>query len=236
MPTTRSQAKGLLGVPGPDLQPAGHVRHQDFEGEGSQPGASEETINLVKLSSTDSQTETSPEIPPVFTIDLSLPPEKRYVEVATAYKDKIANLTHLFNDLLEEGGLPKRTFTLLARILLRRLYSHEQTEELRGIRNVTGVDMYLLVALNVLLDLFMGCTSGGMRIKEGKKEKMAHFRCLDWSMDELRDIVVQFEFVERPGGKVIATTINYVGYVGVLTGVRYVQQERPGIHSAYTPQ
>jgi hypothetical protein len=220
MPTTRSQTKALSGVPGPDVHPAGHLPHKKDRGEESAEKASEKSINSVRLPARQGSTESLSEVPPIFTIDLSLPPDQRYVEVARAYKDKIANLTHLFDDLLEEGRLPKRLIRLLARILLRKLYSHEQTEELRGICKVTGLDMYLLVALNVLLDLFMGCTSGGMRIKEGRKEKMAHFRCLDWSMDELRDIVVQFEFVESPGGKVIATTINYVGYVGVLTGVR----------------
>lgn len=98
----------------------------------------------------------------------------------------------------------------------------EQTEELRGISKVTEIPMYLLVAYNVLLDLFMGCTSGGIRVRERGEHTstMMHFRALDWAMPELRRAVVQFEFVERPGGEVIARTISYVGFVGVLTGVR----------------
>ena len=49
---------------------------------------------------------------------------------------------------------------------------------------------------------------------------MLHFRTLDWGMDPLRQLVVELEFVRRTGGPVIATSITYFGYVGVLTGVR----------------
>ena len=130
--------------------------------------------------------------------------------------------------------------------------------------------MYLLVAFNVLLDLFMGCTSGAVRVADrGRNTKMLHFRTLDWGMDALRKVIVQLDFIERPGGQVIvrlfgvhasaleqppsletfleaiyveissdaqnlhfssdktdcqfvmqATSITYIGYVGVLTGVR----------------
>lgn len=82
--------------------------------------------------------------------------------------------------------------------------------------------IYLLVAYNVLLDLFMGCTSGGALVQasESAGPRMMHFRTLDWDMPELRNVVVQYDFVERSGGPVIASTISYVGFVGVLTGVR----------------
>jgi hypothetical protein len=102
------------------------------------------------------------------------------------------------------------------------VYDTEQTRELRGISKATGVEMYLMVAFNVLLDLFMGCTSGGVRITENGVEKMVHFRTLDWGMDVLRRVVVQLDFVEKEGGPVVARSITYVGFVGILTGVRFV--------------
>ncbi|KAF2734345.1 hypothetical protein EJ04DRAFT_398278, partial [Polyplosphaeria fusca] len=167
--------------------------------------------------------------PPVYIINLSLPPELRYVQVAKDHFDLITSLTVQFDELVERAGLPKALMHFLARTFLRRLHSNEQTRELRGIQNVTGVPMYLLVAYNVLLDLLMGCTSGGVTVREpcsgggrGKlgRKKMMHFRMLDWDMDPLRQAVVQFDFTARKGGPVIARVINYVGYVGVLTGVR----------------
>jgi hypothetical protein len=79
-----------------------------------------------------------------------------------------------------------------------------------------------LVALNTLLDLLMGCTSGSARTQEGSISKMLHFRTLDWEMDALRHIVVNLEFIQSPSSKVIARSVTYVGFIGVLTGVRLV--------------
>lgn len=162
------------------------------------------------------------EIPPVYTIDLSLPPAQRYVQVAEEFKSVLVGLPELFDDLLDEGKVPRKPIHILCRLVLRKLHSNEQTEELRGISNVIGVPMYLLVAYNVLLDLFMGCTSGGVMVKErgSKEKKMMHFRTLDWGMARLKQAVVQFEFKEHGDGPIVARTVGYVGFVGVLTGVR----------------
>jgi hypothetical protein len=40
---------------------------------------------------------------------------------------------------------------------LKRLYSAEQTEELRGISTTADFPMYLLIAYNTFLDMFMVC-------------------------------------------------------------------------------
>ncbi|KAB8072323.1 hypothetical protein BDV29DRAFT_177634 [Aspergillus leporis] len=113
----------------------------------------------------------------------------------------------------------------LSRLLLRRLYSREETEEIRGISQATGIEMYLLVSFNVLLDLLMGCTSGAALTKlstsEGEQCRMLHFRTLDWGMDELRKLLVCFEVVRGPDyTTVVATNVTYFGFVSVLTGVK----------------
>ncbi|GME30609.1 MFS transporter [Neofusicoccum parvum] len=156
-----------------------------------------------------------------YTIDLSRPPAERYAEVVADFKPQLASLTSLFGEVVAASHLPLNTTTRLARLFLRRLHSAEQTSELRGISSVTGVPMYLLVCFNTLLDLFMGCTSGGARVRTpGNDTRMYHFRTLDWGMDALRRVVVQLEFVAKPRGPVVARSVTYVGYVGVLTGVR----------------
>lgn len=162
---------------------------------------------------------------PVYTIDLSRPPAQRYTELVCGFREKIPHLTELFQEVITGFGLPPKATARLARLLLRRLHSNEQTEEIRGISEASGVDIYLLVCLNTLLDLFMGCTSGGARVKMGRvadggQTRMLHFRTLDWAMDPLREVVVQLNFVNEPNGPVIARSITYVGFVGVLTAVR----------------
>lgn len=161
--------------------------------------------------------------PPRYTIDLSLPPRKRYQHVVADFQPQIATLPVLFDEVVKDlrANISVERVRWLARLLLRRVYDKEQNEELRGIQEITGVEMYLLVAFNVLLDLFMGCTSGAVRVEDDDQNiKMLHFRTLDWGMDALRKVIVHLDFVKQPGGDVVASSITYIGYVGVLTGVR----------------
>lgn len=163
--------------------------------------------------------------PPVYTIDLSQPPSQRYQHVAADFQPTIAELVQLFDTVCEavrSRFVPIWIFHFLAWLFLRRLYSTEQTEELRGLSRAFGVPMYLLVAYNVLLDILMGCTSGGVLVQDRGLQRpcMMHFRTLDWGMSALRKATVQLRFVESAGGATIATTVGYVGFVGVLTGVR----------------
>jgi hypothetical protein len=160
---------------------------------------------------------------PIYTIDLSLPPLKRYQHVAADFKEQTAALPPLFDEIVlgMKPDVNVDRVRRIARLLLRRVYYDEETEELRGISEACGIELWLLVAYNVLLDLFMGCTSGAAKVDDGQGgKKMLHFRTLDWGMDPLRKVVVQLDFVQKPGGEVIASSITYVGYVGVLTGVR----------------
>lgn len=159
---------------------------------------------------------------PKYIINLSLPPVERYKHVARDFKPELASLAQLFDEIVQglRPRLPVKVIHFLARLFLRRVHDHEETEELRGIQQVTGLEMHLLVAFNVLLDLLMGCTSGGIQISDGSATKMLHFRTLDWGMDPLRKVVVHFDFVQNPGGKIIASAMTYVGFVGLLTGVK----------------
>lgn len=161
--------------------------------------------------------------PPRYTVDLSLPPRARYQHVVRDFKPQMSKLPILFDDMVRllHTNISVQRFQQLARVFLRHVHNPEETEELRGIQEETGIEMYLLVAFNVLLDLLIGCTSGGARVSNGRGLKtMLHFRTLDWSMDPLRKVVVHLDFIEKPGGIVLASSITYVGFVGVLTGVR----------------
>ena len=165
-----------------------------------------------------------PDTPPRFVIDLSLPPEQRYLEVCAAFKQEIEGLTPLFDEVVGSilYRIPLVWVHLVCRLLLRKVYDKEENRELKGISKATGVPMYLLVCFNVLLDLFMGCSSGGAAVKDKASGgvKMLHFRTLDWGMPSLRKVVIQLDFKEWHEGPVVASSLTYAGYVGVLTGVR----------------
>ncbi|KAF5974493.1 hypothetical protein FBULB1_7774 [Fusarium bulbicola] len=165
---------------------------------------------------------------PKFTVDLSLPPETRYDHVVPHFKTAVdsCDLPSLFYALLDElvGKFAGKIMAAISPLLMRRVHSDEENAELIGISKAIGIPMHILVAFNVLLDLLQGCTSGGVRTLDlnsgGNATRMLHFRTLDWAMHQLRNIIVELDFVRTARGPVIATTVGYLGYIGVLTGVR----------------
>ena len=167
---------------------------------------------------------------PIYTIDLSLPPRARYKQLTKEYHTQIQDIVPLFNSLLTDLGVTDAfhlTINRLARVFLRGVKSKVETAELQGIAETASVPMYLLVAFNVVLDLLMGCTSGAVRTTnragDDQRSRLLHFRTLDWSMDPLRKIIVQLDFVRTKSAeptKIVASSITYAGFVGVLTGVR----------------
>lgn len=181
--------------------------------------------------------------PPRLTINLSLPPEHRYDQVASFLKQYI-DLPKLFNSILDDltGPAIAAILKIPVHLLMRRLHSNEEDAELRGISRATGVPRALLVMFNVFVDMIMGCTSGGARVTmpahnegdsssgcpedtpagagTGSTSRMLHFRTLDWSGAKLRRIIIELDFVTSEGGPVVARTLTYFGYVGVLTGAR----------------
>lgn len=166
---------------------------------------------------------------PKFVVDLSQSPETRYAHIVPEFRDAIrdSNLPGLLSELLDASG--GRTLgsalQVAARLALRRVYDAEESAEIRGIARLSGISTHVLVAFNVFLDLLLGCTSGGVLTANSpsrgvESRVIMHFRTLEWAMDRLRRIVIEIDFVRRPKGPVVATSITYLGYVGVLTGVR----------------
>ncbi|KAK6434861.1 hypothetical protein LTR95_008959 [Oleoguttula sp. CCFEE 5521] len=168
-----------------------------------------------------------PQSIPKFAVDLSLSPEQRYTEVCAAFKDEMLGLRELFDDVVGSmlPFIPSTLLKWICWLLLRGVYDAEETAELKGISVVTGIEVYLLVCFNVILDLLMGCTSGGALIHDETAQdhsatRMVHFRTLDWGMPSLRHVIVQLDYKDHADGDIIASSITYAGFVGVLTGVR----------------
>ncbi|KAI2640950.1 beta subunit of N-acylethanolamine-hydrolyzing acid amidase-domain-containing protein [Xylaria nigripes] len=176
--------------------------------------------------------QTSHDPIPAFTIDLARAPRERYHEVVRALGPRMRSLVGLYDDLLAlfiASTWLRFIVVGLSKLCLRRVYDDEENEEIKGIAAASGVPLYLLVALNNLLDCLLGCTSGAMPVSfaretdDAEQPRLVHFRTLDWGMDGLRDLLVVLEFVDSSSGtptKVIARSITYAGFVGALTAVR----------------
>ena len=167
-----------------------------------------------------------------YRIDLGLPPDQRYTEIVKDFSLEMKGMTSLFGEVLCDmvPWAPLRWLVeRLAPFLLRSVYNAEENAELHGLSKATNIPIHFFIALNVLLDSMLGCTSGGVLVspssKRGETEepRMMHFRSLDWVMERLKAVVVVLEFVDSTSAepeKVFATSISHVGLVGILTGVR----------------
>lgn len=170
---------------------------------------------------------------PTYRIDLALPPSVRYAEIVKDFGPELQDMTSLFGEVLATliPWAPLRwVIEWAAPFLLRSVYDAEENAELKGLSDATGIAIHYFIALNVLLDSLLGCTTGGVLVSPlaGKGdvggERMMHFRTLDWMMDKLRAVLVVLEFVDSKSAepeRVIATSVSHVGLVGILTGVRY---------------
>jgi hypothetical protein len=119
----------------------------------------------------------------------------------------MAQLVGIYDDLLLLTPHP-RIFAFLAKNLLRKVHTEEETQEIEGISKATEIPIHLVVAYNTFLDLFSGCMSGGAQVKVPRMRgtRMIHFRNLDWDMDLLRDMIIRVEYLL--GGKVIARSVT----------------------------
>lgn len=143
--------------------------------------------------------------PPVYRIDLSLPPRMRHQQICKHYKEQLQQLVPLYYDILNQTSFP-RVLGFLAKCVLRRVYSQEENEEIDGIVEATGLGRHLVVAYCTFLDIFSGCISGGAKVNDagpqGKDSSMIHFRNLDWDMEPLRDLIIVVQYLRD--GEVVA--------------------------------
>ncbi|XP_068209905.1 acid ceramidase-like [Palaemon carinicauda] len=167
---------------------------------------------------------------PVYTVNLDLPPKERWVELVSAKKVEIAGLIDDVKNL---------TLTLLGEKLFNFIINnldkvaaslpHPYDEEVVGIASAADMLVAEITLYNIFYEAFTFCTSIIMQDPDGN---LYHGRNLDfglfmgwdpkkhvWRVAELlKPLVVQLKW--QKGGKTVYESINYAGYVGILTAVK----------------
>eukprot|EP00300_Choanocystis_sp_HF-7_P007755 c15494_g1_i1.p1 GENE.c15494_g1_i1~~c15494_g1_i1.p1 ORF type:complete len:462 (+),score=64.04 c15494_g1_i1:53-1387(+) len=159
---------------------------------------------------------------PRFRIDLDLPPAERWVEVATVYRQEFIAVKDIIEGAIrEELGAKLGAFlqTLVTSLLsfmatLKRVF---YADELRGIAEATGVPLGSLIMLQLVYEASAMCTSIVAPSPDASGAPH-HIRTMDWAMEFLRPLTVEFDFVR--GGETVLVATSWAGYVGVLTGMR----------------
>lgn len=168
---------------------------------------------------------------PEYIINLDLPPSQRWNAVAVEKKNEIQDIIGSFKSFIGEfGGIAQEIMyfiDLLGPLFVEALPQPFQ-DEIRGISNATGIEIGEITLYNIFYEIFTVCTS---IIAESPTGKLYHARNLDfglfmgwdvknrtWAITEkLRPAIISLDW--QQGGKTVFKSVNYAGYIGILTGI-----------------
>lgn len=163
-------------------------------------------------------------------IDLDKPPQDRWVDAVTPHAAGMQKLIEGIVDLLPEK---------LRTEIMSYIDGHAEEicnnfpapygDEIIGIAKATGVDLGLLVLMNIAYELEGVCTSIVAQNADGT---LYHARNLDFGLffgwdkanhtwtvaEELRPLLFNVRFLS--GGEELYRSVAFAGYVGLLTGLK----------------
>uniref|UniRef100_G3T2H6 Acid ceramidase n=1 Tax=Loxodonta africana TaxID=9785 RepID=G3T2H6_LOXAF len=173
---------------------------------------------------------------PWYTINLDLPPYKRWHELmadkAPALRIIVNSVKDLVNAFVPSGKVIQIVDEKLPGLLGNLPSPYE--EELKGIAAVTEIPLGEIISFNIFYELFTLCTS---IITEDKEGHLLHGRNMDfgvflgWNInnnswvitEELKPLTVNLDF--QRNNKTVFKATGFAGYVGMLTGFK------PGLFS-----
>ncbi|EGV99921.1 acid ceramidase isoform X1 [Cricetulus griseus] len=173
---------------------------------------------------------------PWYTINLDLPPYKRWHEVVTQKAPMVRiivnSLKNLVNAFVPSGKIMQVVDQKLPGLIGKIPGPFE--EEMKGIADVTGIPLGEIISFNIFYELFTMCTS---IITEDNEGHLLHGRNMDfgiflgWNInnntwvvtEELKSLTVNLDF--QRNNKTVFKATSFVGYVGMLTGFK------PGLFS-----
>lgn len=156
-------------------------------------------------------------------VDLDLPPEERWSEVVAFHApDLLAVAQHIRSELARMVGKKKATFgeKVVGAFLAGAAHAGVvfYGRELAGIAKASGLPLGQLVLLQLVYEASAACTSIVVPQDPTQDSTPQHIRTMDWGMEFLKPLTIEVDFVKGGRSQYVATT--WVGYVGVLTGMR----------------
>lgn len=148
----------------------------------------------------------------VYTIDLDQPPSERWVALARQFQAQLSEVVKWVKTKIPRLALP--VFELIGDYLEKHLPA-SYAAEIKSIAAATGHTPAELFILNTYYDVMTSCTSIVAAHSNGT---VFHGRNLDYGIPGLQNITADILFTK--GGKLLYRGTTYVGYVGLLTGLR----------------
>lgn len=167
-----------------------------------------------------------------YQLNLDLPPGDRWKDLAVKFRVPIKNLIDYIKEFIVEWSPElKKLVDIVDNDMGSIAYTLPApfNEEIIGIANATGINLGEIVLYNIFYEIFTLCTS---IVGEDANGNMLHGRNLDfglflgwdikndtWAVSELlRPLIINIDNMK--GGKVQYKTVTFVGFVGLITGVR----------------
>ncbi|GMH92420.1 hypothetical protein TrVE_jg3639 [Triparma verrucosa] len=162
---------------------------------------------------------------PKFSVNLDAPPSERWTESVT-YMISTYGFDHSYQNVLDYvySYLPPPVVQKLEPLLLDLLreFPGEAGEEIKGIhQTITDlgygdqISLGELTAINLMYEFTVFCTS---IVAENSAGELFHGRNLDYSISGLQNLTAQIDFTRA--GETVYKGTEFVGYVGLLTGMR----------------
>ncbi|XP_050957172.1 acid ceramidase [Labeo rohita] len=165
-----------------------------------------------------------------YTVNLDLPPSKRWNDIITAKKNDMVSMIQAIRDLADAFVPSGKLIDLVDKELplMVDTLPYPFNEEIRGIASVSGVPLGEVVLFNVFYEVFTVCTS---LVAEDVNGNLIHARNLDFGLfmgwdlknrswvitEKLKPLVVNIDF--RRNNQTVFKSANFAGYVGMLTGI-----------------
>jgi N-acylethanolamine-hydrolysing acid amidase len=156
--------------------------------------------------------------PPLYTIDLDLPPSERWNDVARDYRHLRDGYKRFITQLLP-GRLVDPVLDLAARLVDGRHHGFggpgaAYVEEIKGLARGFNMTVGEVAACQIVYDVTAACTS---IVAQDASGRILHGRNLDYSDPPLlRNATISVEFVR--GGATVASGVTYAGLIGIFSG------------------
>uniref|UniRef100_A0A7N8WZ53 Acid ceramidase n=1 Tax=Mastacembelus armatus TaxID=205130 RepID=A0A7N8WZ53_9TELE len=161
-----------------------------------------------------------------YTVDLDLPPSKRWAALLTDKKTELVSMIQAIKDLAD-AFVPSGRLIKLVDITLPLMVDtlpYPFSDEIKGIADVSGIPLGEVVLFNIFYEVFTVCTS---IVAEDNNGEWIEFDVQDywdvknksWIISEkLKPLVVNLDF--KRNNQTVFKSTNFAGYVGMLTGIK----------------
>lgn len=162
-------------------------------------------------------------------MNLDLPPSERWVQIATANKEHIADLIGVLINLITPWFPNAIDFVDDVFGDLAPKLAQPYRDEIFSIANATGIPLGQITMYNIFYEIFTVCTSVIAQDKDGH---VFHARNLDFGLfmgwdpvlhdwqisQKLRKMIINVNWLKD--GKLLYKSNNFAGYIGIYNGLK----------------